>query len=118
MTATDLLLKAATAIRLQLACLGIQGQALYDCAISEAAANAPASVYRAASKFRAHALMRQHLLGDPGPGDLSAKLNSMTTEEIARACEDAASPLNVDKLNGFDPSAARRNPKHWSEGDD
>lgn len=117
MTAVDLLKKAATVIRLQLACMGIQGQALYDCAISEAAMDVPASIGRASSKFRAHALMRQHLLGDPGPGDLSGKLNSMTAEAIAQACEDAASSRNVDKLEGFDPSAAR-NPKHWSDNDD
>lgn len=117
MTASEILIKAAHIIRTQLACDGIVGEALYHCGLSEATAHVPPSIYRAASKFKCHALMRQHLLGDPGPGDLSGKLNSMTPQAIVDALVDAAGQANVMKLEGFDPSAARKVP-HWSNTDE
>lgn len=117
MTASEMLLKAATVIRTQLACQGIQGEALYVCAVSEAALNEPNRLARATTKFVVHALVRLALTGDPGPC-LMGQLDKMTPEAIADLCDLAGSPAMLDKLHGFDPSAARRNPKHWSEGDD
>jgi hypothetical protein len=117
MTASDILIKAAHLIRTQLACDGIVGEALYHCGLTEATAHEPPSVTRATIKFRCHALMRQFLLGDPGPGDLSGKLNSMTAQAIVDAMVEAAGELNTLRLEGFDPSAARKVP-HWSNIDE
>lgn len=117
MTATEVMLKAAHLIRTQLTCKGIVGAALYDCALAEACMQYPPSIARTTVKFRVHGLMRMHLLGDPGTGNLPGKLNSMEPQAIVDALIEAAGQLNQLRLESWNPSAGRNVP-HWSETDE